>query len=144
MKTAIRTTLHRTLICAAIRLTLAAIVLAVGLPPSQAAQPKCDLGVRWVLNEPGWNMTWIREGQTNNFNVEGKRAGSNDVTFTAKQTITMKGDQVEVNRTESSDSNPCTFKGSVQDDGVTVKGKQTCTGTTKVTDIDWTAKIECQ
>jgi hypothetical protein len=109
-------------------------------PVEQAGVSPCGLGKTWDDTESGYKMTWTRQGETNVFDVTGSVKGKDD--FTPKQTITITGSIVTVERTEASDKNTCTFKGTIQNDGITVIGTYTCTKFRPSS--GWQATINCK
>jgi len=102
------------------------------------ANVKCGLGVSWNETEEGWNAVWTRRGNSNVFDVNSSKSGTN---LTAVQTIEINGNQVTIRRSFSSDGNTCDMKGTISADGVTVTGTYYCKNGGP---YNWSAKINCQ
>jgi hypothetical protein len=104
----------------------------------QSSSAGCGLGRVWNDIESGLNMTWVRRGDSNVFDVSGIAGGN---TFTAEQAIEIRGNKVYINRYKASDGNTCTFEGTIQSDGVTVIGTYECTKYKPSS--GWRATINC-
>lgn len=90
----------------------------------QRPQPQDRLGRRWEEQEGGWTVIWTRRGNSNVFDGRWKQAGQPDVT--AVLTIYIQGNNVQVERRNSSDGNNCDYRGTLSADGRTVSGQFTC------------------
>jgi len=82
------------------------------------------LGRVWHVSESGWAGTWTRRDATNVFDAVWTDRGGR---ITAVLTISRSGNQVRIERTNSSDGNNCTYEGTVGPDGQTVQGQYGCT-----------------
>lgn len=68
-------------------------------------------------------MIWTRQGESDVFLVTGTVNGE---AFSAEQRITIKGQNVHIDRYKASDGNICTFKGTT-DSEQWAEGTYTCT-----------------
>lgn len=98
----------------------------------------CGLGRIWDDSEEGWTQVWTRRGDSNVFDVRGTKPGM--PTFTAVQTIEIRGNRVFVNRTWASDGNTCEHEGTIAADGITVTGTYRCKSGGP---YSWRATIRC-
>jgi len=99
----------------------------------------CGLGVRWDESEAGWKGSWARRGDTNTFDATWTKGGEK---VTATLTITINGNAVTVERPNASDSNDCTYTGTIGPDGKTIKDG-TYTSCTQGGQKAWSATIIC-
>jgi hypothetical protein len=87
-------------------------------------RPQDRLGRRWNEQEGGWRGVWTRRGNSNVFDARWTQPGQRDIT--AVLTITLQGNNIRVQRTNSSDGNNCNYRGTLGSDGRTVTGQYTC------------------
>jgi len=106
--------------------------------PGAVSGGGCGLGARWEESEEGWAAIWTRRGNSNVFDVQSSKGG---MVLTAIQTINIRGNQVSVSRTNSSDGNNCEMEGTIDPDGVTVTGTYRCLNGGP---YNWRAVIKCQ
>lgn len=90
----------------------------------QPPQPQDRLGRRWNEQEGGWNGVWTRRGNSNVFDARWTQPGQRDVT--AVLTIYLQGNNVRIERRNSSDGNNCDYTGTLSSDGRTASGQFTC------------------
>lgn len=81
-----------------------------------------DLGNRWVVEESGWRGIWTRRGNSNVFDGRWTRPGATPVTAVLR--MQQQGNQVRIERRNSSDGNDCTYTGRIE--GRRVTGNYTC------------------
>jgi hypothetical protein len=93
----------------------------------------CGLGVRWSVQEL-ISGVWERRGESNLF--DGTWGN-----YKAVLTITLKGNEVSVDRRDTSDPSTCWYKGRLSPDGKSVSGKYGCSHAAGP--FDWTATISC-
>jgi FecR protein len=97
----------------------------------------CGLGTTWDETEAGsWTSVWTRRGESDVFDAN----YLNGRAFTVN-TLTIQGNRVSIRRTQSSDNNPCSYEGTIAQDGATVTGTYTCD---KGGGGNWRATIHCK
>lgn len=89
-----------------------------------AQRPGGDLGVRWIVQEGGWQAVWTRRGNSNVFDGRWSMAGQRDIT--AVLTIYTSGNFVFIERRNSSDGNNCNYTGTFGRDRRTASGTNIC------------------
>ncbi|WP_309088120.1 hypothetical protein [Domibacillus sp.] len=82
------------------------------------------LGRRWDEQEGAWRGVWTRRGNSNIFDARWTQPGQTPVT--AVLTITLQGNNVRIQRRNSSDGNNCDYRGTLSADGRTASGQFTC------------------
>lgn len=92
-----------------------------GRTPPKSGNP---LGRVWHVLESGWAGTWTRRNGSNIFDAVWTEG---DGRVTAVMTIVRTGERLQIERTNSSDGNDCTYEGTVGPDGQTVEGHYSCT-----------------
>jgi hypothetical protein len=108
---------------------------------TSAGSSDCGSGVRWNESESGWKGDWKRRGDTNTFDATWTKGGER---VTAMLTVTINGSSVTVERPNASDSNSCTYTGTIGSDGKTIaNGTYTCTQFPGQK-FTWAATITCQ
>jgi hypothetical protein len=108
-----------------------------GASPSEDAAGQGDtLGKEWLVKESETYGTWTRRKGSSLFDaawyVEGKIVKG--VLY-----VSMEGRRVEVQRIGGEDGSECTYRGELNDDGVTVEGTYECKGLSSAK--PWEAKI---
>ena len=103
-----------------------------------AKDSSTDLGRIWRDATSGWHGVWTRRGNSNTFDATWSR-GSAQVTGVLR--VTHTGNDVFVERIQSSDNNVCTRTGTIAADGRTVTGSQQCASHPGQT-FSWSAVIE--
>lgn len=81
-----------------------------------------DLGRRWEVVEGGWRGIWTRRGNSNVFDGRWTRQGANPITAVLR--MQQQGNQVRIERRNSSDGNNCTYTGRIE--GRRASGNFTC------------------
>ena len=90
----------------------------------QPQPPQDRLGRRWNVQEGSWNAVWTRRGNSNVF--DGRWTQSGQTPVTAVLTISLQGNNVRVQRRNSSDGNNCEYRGTLSSNGRTASGQFTC------------------
>lgn len=90
----------------------------------QPPQPQDRLGRRWNVQEDGWTGVWTRRGNSNVFDGRWTQPGQRDIT--AVLSIYLQGNNVRIERRNSSDGNNCEYRGTLSNDGRTASGQFTC------------------
>lgn len=98
----------------------------------------CSSAARWNETEAGYTGTWVRRGNSNEYDAVWTKDRRQ---VTGVLTITTQGNRVFVRRTSSSDGYLCEYEGTVAADGATVTGKFTCPGNSNT--FTWQATIDC-
>ena len=81
-----------------------------------------DLGTRWDEEENGWRGVWTRRGNSNIFDARWTRPGATPVTAVLR--MQQQGNNVRIERRNSSDGNDCDYTGRIE--GRRVSGNYTC------------------
>jgi hypothetical protein len=74
--------------------------------------------------ESGWKSVWTRRGTSDVFDAS--FTGPSGQKGSTVNTVTVKGNTVQISRTSSTDGNLCTYEGTLQSDGTTVEGTYSC------------------
>ncbi len=83
------------------------------------AVPRVELGKIWRVKDEGWEGVWTRRGSSNVFDGVWTKGSQK---LTAVLTITITGEVVTVDRTQSSNGDVCTYSGTIAADGRSVAG----------------------
>ena len=111
---------------------------------TSASYIQCGLGLYWDEEEAGWRGTWTRRGNSNIFDARWVRSGYQAVDNVLR--INASGNRVMIQRWDPNDSNrTCSYAGTVDSDGISVRGKYTCyyQGRATFGPADWGAVIRC-
>jgi hypothetical protein len=81
-----------------------------------------DLGTRWDEEENGWRGVWTRRGNSNIFDARWTRPGATPVTAVLR--MQQQGNNVRIERRNSSDGNDCDYTGRIE--GRRVTGTYSC------------------
>ncbi|MBT2602041.1 hypothetical protein J7E55_03060 [Bacillus sp. ISL-53] len=81
-----------------------------------------DLGTRWDEEENGWRGVWTRRGNSNVFDARWTRPGVTPVTAVLR--MQQQGNNVRIERRNSSDGNDCDYTGRIE--GRRVTGTYSC------------------
>jgi hypothetical protein len=90
-----------------------------------AQPPATSLGRVWKVRDEAWAGIWTRRGTSNVFDAVWTKGS---LRLTGLLSITISGAKVTVERTQSSDGNPCTYTGTLSADGKSVSGMVKCYG----------------
>ncbi|MEA2765151.1 MAG: hypothetical protein QOK07_1555 [Gemmatimonadaceae bacterium] len=92
---------------------------------NNTATASITIGEVWrVLEDGNWNGTWARRGASDVFDAIW--TGPPQSTVTGVMTYTRNGDQVEFQRTESSNGDLCHYVGTLFEGGTRARGTETC------------------
>lgn len=83
------------------------------------AVPRVELGKTWRVKDEGWEGVWTRRGSSNVFDAVWTKGSQK---LTGVLTITIIGEVVTVDRTQSSNGDICTYSGTIAADGRSVAG----------------------
>jgi hypothetical protein len=108
---------------------------------NNSATSNLTVGEVWkVVEDGGWTGTWTRRGSSNVFDAVW--TAPNQPVVTGVMTYTRTANQVDFQRTESSNGNLCHYVGFILEDGVTATGTETCPNTEGFS--TWIASIGSQ
>ena len=105
-----------------------------------------NLGDEWEVQEGAWKGIWTRRGKTDTFDaVWTTVSGLGSVKrVTAILSISQSGDNVRIQRRQSSDGNDCEYQGRMSRDGSTTRAAGTLTCTAARGTHPWSAIIHYQ
>ena len=98
----------------------------------------CGLPSRITMTEGGYNGTWTRRGNTNEYDAVWTRGGRQQVT--AVLSVTTQGNRIFIKRLQSTDGQLCEYDGTVSADGTTINGTYACGG---VQNLQWQGRAQC-
>jgi hypothetical protein len=97
----------------------------------------CGLGVRWDELEIGLVGNWVRRSGSNIFDANYPSIG-----VTSVNKVTVAGNQIYIDRIESSDGNRCTYQGTINPLTEIVAGTFSCRNG-GLNSYAWHATIRC-